>query len=167
MRNCSQIRPWAKPNSSLGSTKCMTIWAPVCVQVCIAILHSHVRYHNVPYVSICPCFDLLWVDMALLSPSFAVSVFAHSSFLKISALHLLHLTSFVSAHLTVMFHVVVAQSTQIHSRMAKHNVNAWLINTGWTGGAFGAGHRMSLKDAFEMQDKSLTFFKEPLMSNKN
>jgi hypothetical protein len=31
-------------------------------------------------------------------------------------------------------------------RMAKHNVNAWLINTGWTGGAFGAGHRMSLKD---------------------
>eukprot|EP00434_Breviolum_minutum_P018090 symbB.v1.2.015955.t1/scaffold1204.1/size131571/2 len=31
-------------------------------------------------------------------------------------------------------------------KMAKHNVNAWLINTGWTGGAFGAGHRMSLKD---------------------
>eukprot|EP00913_Durusdinium_trenchii_P024626 g23118.t1 len=30
--------------------------------------------------------------------------------------------------------------------MAKHNVNAWLINTGWTGGAFGLGHRMSLKD---------------------
>ncbi|CAK9004472.1 unnamed protein product [Durusdinium trenchii] len=31
-------------------------------------------------------------------------------------------------------------------KMAKHNVNAWLINTGWTGGAFGLGHRMSLKD---------------------
>ncbi|CAK9080270.1 unnamed protein product [Durusdinium trenchii] len=31
-------------------------------------------------------------------------------------------------------------------KMAKHNVNAWLINTGWTGGAFGSGHRMSLKD---------------------
>ena len=31
-------------------------------------------------------------------------------------------------------------------RMDKHHVNAWLINTGWTGGAFGQGHRMSLKD---------------------
>ena len=25
-------------------------------------------------------------------------------------------------------------------------LEAWLINTGWTGGAFGKGHRMSLKD---------------------
>jgi phosphoenolpyruvate carboxykinase (ATP) len=31
-------------------------------------------------------------------------------------------------------------------KMAKHKVDAWLINTGWTGGAFGQGQRMSLKD---------------------
>lgn len=30
-------------------------------------------------------------------------------------------------------------------KMSKHNANAWLVNTGWTGGAFGTGRRMSLK----------------------
>jgi phosphoenolpyruvate carboxykinase (ATP) len=30
-------------------------------------------------------------------------------------------------------------------RMAKHNVNCWLINTGWTGGKFGTGKRCPLK----------------------
>src|SRR5215208_3795412 len=29
-------------------------------------------------------------------------------------------------------------------RIAKHNVNVWLVNTGWTGGAYGAGSRMKL-----------------------
>jgi len=31
------------------------------------------------------------------------------------------------------------------SRMSKHNVSCWLINTGWTGGKFGTGKRCSLK----------------------
>ena len=30
-------------------------------------------------------------------------------------------------------------------RMAKHNVNCWLINTGWTGGKYGTGKRCPLK----------------------
>jgi phosphoenolpyruvate carboxykinase (ATP) len=30
-------------------------------------------------------------------------------------------------------------------RMAKHNVDCWLINTGWTGGRFGSGKRCPLK----------------------
>ncbi len=30
-------------------------------------------------------------------------------------------------------------------KMRQHGSKAWLVNTGWTGGAFGVGHRMSLK----------------------
>ncbi len=29
-------------------------------------------------------------------------------------------------------------------KMRKHNVNVWLINTGWTAGPYGTGHRMKL-----------------------
>jgi phosphoenolpyruvate carboxykinase (ATP) len=29
-------------------------------------------------------------------------------------------------------------------RIAKHRVNAWLVNTGWTGGPYGVGTRMKL-----------------------
>lgn len=29
-------------------------------------------------------------------------------------------------------------------RIARHNVNCWLVNTGWTGGPYGTGHRMDI-----------------------
>ena len=30
-------------------------------------------------------------------------------------------------------------------KIKKHNVKCWLVNTGWTGGPYGVGHRMSIK----------------------
>ncbi len=30
-------------------------------------------------------------------------------------------------------------------RIARHHVQCWLVNTGWTGGPYGVGHRMDLK----------------------
>jgi phosphoenolpyruvate carboxykinase (ATP) len=31
-------------------------------------------------------------------------------------------------------------------KISQHNVNLWLVNTGWIGGAYGAGQRISLAD---------------------
>jgi phosphoenolpyruvate carboxykinase (ATP) len=31
------------------------------------------------------------------------------------------------------------------AKMQKHKANAWLVNTGWSGGAYGTGARMKLK----------------------
>ncbi len=40
-------------------------------------------------------------------------------------------------------------------RMREHNVSVWLVNTGWTGGAFGTGRRMSLPHTRAMVNAAL------------
>jgi phosphoenolpyruvate carboxykinase (ATP) len=41
------------------------------------------------------------------------------------------------------------------AKMKEHNVNVWLINTGWTGGPFGIGNRMKLKHTRDMINAAL------------
>lgn len=36
-------------------------------------------------------------------------------------------------------------AAMLGSRLREHNAQCWLVNTGWSGGAFGVGQRMSLK----------------------
>src|SRR5579884_1730932 len=36
-------------------------------------------------------------------------------------------------------------AAMLGDRLKEHNAQCWLVNTGWTGGAFGTGKRMSLK----------------------
>ena len=37
-------------------------------------------------------------------------------------------------------------------KVEKHGVHVWLVNTGWTGGKYGVGKRMSLKDTRQILD---------------
>ena len=46
--------------------------------------------------------------------------------------------AFLSLHPTVYAELLA-------EKMKKHEVNVWLVNTGWTGGAYGVGHRFELK----------------------
>jgi len=40
-------------------------------------------------------------------------------------------------------------------KMEEHNVNCWLVNTGWIGGAYGEGERISLKYTRRMVDAAI------------
>jgi len=54
-------------------------------------------------------------------------------------------------------------------KMRKHQCNAWLVNTGWSGGAYGVGSRMKLSDTRSIIDavhdgslNQASFTKDPL-----
>jgi phosphoenolpyruvate carboxykinase (ATP) len=49
---------------------------------------------------------------------------------------------FASPFLPLAPHVY---AEMLGNRLREHNAQCWLVNTGWTGGAFGVGQRMSLK----------------------
>ncbi len=40
--------------------------------------------------------------------------------------------------------------------IAKHNVDCWLVNTGWTSGKYGVGHRMPIKATRALLDAALS-----------
>lgn len=40
-------------------------------------------------------------------------------------------------------------------KIAKHNVRCWLVNTGWTGGPYGVGHRMKIQHTRAMLNAAL------------
>ncbi len=40
-------------------------------------------------------------------------------------------------------------------KIEEHNVNCWLVNTGWTGGPYGVGHRMAIANTRAMVNAAL------------
>ena len=43
----------------------------------------------------------------------------------------------------------------LSAKMAEHGATAWLINTGWSGGAYGVGNRMKIKYTRAMLNAAL------------
>jgi phosphoenolpyruvate carboxykinase (ATP) len=46
-------------------------------------------------------------------------------------------------------------AAMLKQRMMKHNVNCWLVNTGWVGGRFGVGKRISIKHTRNLLNAAL------------
>jgi phosphoenolpyruvate carboxykinase (ATP) len=47
-------------------------------------------------------------------------------------------------------------ATMLGERIARHGTRVWLVNTGWTGGPYGVGHRMKLALTRAMIDAALS-----------
>ncbi len=55
-----------------------------------------------------------------------------------------------------MVHHPYVYAQLLKDRMLKHDVNCWLINTGWTGGPYGTGERISIKHTRALLNAALT-----------
>ena len=67
-----------------------------------------------------------------------------------------------------MVHHPTVYAKLLGERIAKHEVTCWLVNTGWTGGAYGVGKRMAIAHTRAMVNAALdgtlggtSFVKEP------
>ncbi len=49
-----------------------------------------------------------------------------------------------------------AYGNMLRQLIARHNVDCWLVNTGWTGGKFGVGRRMPIKATRALLDAALS-----------
>jgi phosphoenolpyruvate carboxykinase (ATP) len=49
-----------------------------------------------------------------------------------------------------------AYGNMLRELIAKHNVDCWLVNTGWTGGKYGTGRRMPIKATRALLDAALS-----------
>jgi phosphoenolpyruvate carboxykinase (ATP) len=67
-----------------------------------------------------------------------------------------------------MVHHPTVYANLLGERIAKHEVTCWLVNTGWSGGAYGVGSRMSIAHTRAMVNAAIdgrlrdaTFESEP------
>ena len=44
----------------------------------------------------------------------------------------------------------------LKEKISKHNVDCWLVNTGWSGGVYGVGKRISIKNTRRLLDAALS-----------
>jgi phosphoenolpyruvate carboxykinase (ATP) len=54
-----------------------------------------------------------------------------------------------------MVHHPYRYAQMLKARILKHDVNCWLVNTGWTGGPYGIGKRMSIHHTRALLDAAL------------
>jgi len=68
-----------------------------------------------------------------------------------------------------MVHHPYAYAEMLKSRLIKHGATCWLVNTGWTGGPFGVGKRISIRytrallnAALEGKLKDVEYYEDPI-----
>jgi phosphoenolpyruvate carboxykinase (ATP) len=55
-----------------------------------------------------------------------------------------------------MVHHPLAYAELLKNKIQKHNANVWLVNTGWTGGPFGVGKRISIQHTRALLNAALS-----------